>query len=186
VSGSAWSSFTRSRRSTGCGGDEQVGLSGDALFGFEPLGPFVAGLRVAVLDGPDRVHAHRDRGSQRSVLSGSGLDHVSGIGVDGDGDFTSSQGRLGGDPIVGPDEIGGAEVGVCVEQFGKLVDRVGELILRRGADRQMVEGDALGDLQLRARAGCVAARTVPRVLRRLRRCPYRQGCPCRRGRRGRR
>ena len=142
------------------GGDEQVGLSGDALFGFESLGPFVAGLRVAVLDGPDRVHAHRDRGSQRSVLSGSGLDHVSGIGVDADGDFTGAQCRLGGDPIVGPDEIGGAEVGVCVEQFGKLVDRVGELILRRGADRQMVKGDALGDLQLRARAGCVAARTV--------------------------
>ena len=42
----------------------------------------------------------------------------------------------------------------------ELADAIDELILRRGADRQMVKGDALGDLQLRARAGCVAARTV--------------------------
>src|SRR5699024_6336928 len=123
----------------GGGGHEQVGLGRDPLLGLQPLGTFVTGLRIAVLHRADRVHAH-----------GEGR-------TDGfPGDVMGAQTRLGGDPIVGPDEFGGTEVRMVDEQPGEFVDGVGEFVLRPGVDRQVVQRDRFGDLQpLTGAAGAV-------------------------------
>lgn len=120
-------------------GHKQVHRRGDPLLCLKTLRSLVAGFRVAVLDRADRVHAHDDP----RTLTGAEVLGVQVLGAQ----FLGAQGCLGGDPIVGPDQIRRGEGRLSEEEQRKFVDGVGKLVLARSLDRQLMKTDVLSDLE---------------------------------------